>query len=94
MRTITRAVRELATKGFISMKSENRLHICGNRGQTFNRFRLRFSRERYMRRTRFMACFLYILGTFTYATASPASFPTIPLDKFDTPLYYIPKMNS
>ena len=30
------------------------------------------------RRMRFMVCFLYILGTFTRATASPASFPDYP----------------
>ena len=94
MRTITRAVRELATKGFISMKSENRLHICGNKGQTFNRFRLRFSRERCARRMRFMACFLHVLRALARAAGSRASFPAPPLDKFDTPLYYIPKINS
>ncbi|MFQ8638733.1 MAG: hypothetical protein ACLSD3_12910 [Acutalibacteraceae bacterium] len=94
MRTITRAVRELAAKDLISMKSENRLHICGNKGQTFNRFRLRFSQERCARRMRFMACFLHVLRALSRAAGSRASFPATPLDKFDTPLYYIPKVNS
>lgn len=94
MRTITRAVRELAAKDLISMKSENRLHICGNKGQTFNRFRLRFSQERCARRTRFIACFLHVLRALSRIAGSRASFLASPLDKFDTPPYYIPKVNS
>ena len=63
------------------MTPENRLHICGNRGQTFNRFRVHRLPERHLRRARRKLLFLALL----LAT---------PLDNFDTPTFHIPTGNS
>ena len=81
MRTISRAVRELRDKDMIQVTPENRLHICGNRGQTFNRFRVHRLPERHLRRARRKLLFLALL----LAT---------PLDNFDTPTFHIPTGNS
>lgn len=61
MRTISRAVRELRDKDMIQVTPENRLHICGNRGQTFNRFRVYRLPERHLRRARRNLLFLALL---------------------------------
>lgn len=81
MRTITRAVRELIDADMVKVTPENRLHICGNRGQTFNRFCLRHRLDRQLRRLRRKMLFLALLLT-------------SPLDNSDTPTLYLPMDNS
>lgn len=90
MRTITRLVRELKDKDLISVTPENRLHICGNRGQTFNRFALRDHRERICRRTCLLCCFCAILRAFSAELGCSSADLATPLDKNDTPLFEAP----
>lgn len=76
MSSITRIIRYLRGKGFIRVTAENRMHIFGNPGQTYNRFRILRSSQRRIRRTRFLLLF--------------AAFTRSPLIMCDTPQNYSP----